>query len=59
MNSIAYVGLDVHKATVLVAVAEGDRLNIVRAIAGLSRSRTVSPLIHRAIMQKLIALDIV
>ena len=24
MNSITYVGLDVHKATVAVAVAEGD-----------------------------------
>jgi hypothetical protein len=32
MNSITYVGLDVHKATVAVAVAEGGRGGEVRQL---------------------------
>ena len=34
MNDIIFVGLDVHKATVTIAVAEGTRGGEVRQLAG-------------------------
>jgi hypothetical protein len=35
MNNILFVGLDVHKATITVAVADGDRGGDVRSLSAV------------------------
>ena len=48
MNSITYVGLDVHKATVAVAVAEGGRGGEVRQLGVFeNRAEVLSKLAAR------------
>jgi len=48
MNSTMYVGLDVHKATVSVAVAEGRRGGEVRHIGVFpNRSELIAKLVER------------
>lgn len=48
MNDITYIGLDVHKATIAVAIAEGSRHGEVRTL-GVFQNRTdvISKLVER------------
>jgi hypothetical protein len=46
MDTITYVGLDVHKATVSVAVAESGRGGEIRQIAVFEKRPEVLGLVH-------------